>query len=74
MPADGRPGDNQGVKDDDRASAACRARGRGMSIGADVISQLPVAAQQAPAASSNKPPKRRQVTAKADAVEQPEAR
>jgi hypothetical protein len=40
-----------------------------------VISEMAVAAQPAAAASSNgKPPRKRQVTAKADSVQQPEAR
>ena len=44
-----------------------------MSIGADVIGQMAVAAQ-AQTTTTGKPPKRRITTAKADAVERPEAR
>jgi hypothetical protein len=44
-----------------------------MSIGADVIGQMPVSAQ-AQASPTGKPPKKRITTAKADAVERPEAR
>lgn len=46
-----------------------------MSIAANVISEVPVAAQVAASTtSSGKPPRRRRVTAKADSVQQPEAR
>lgn len=44
-----------------------------MSIGADGIGQVPVAAQ-AQTNATGKPPKKRTTTAKADAVERPEAR
>lgn len=46
-----------------------------MTIAANVISALPLAAQpEATAASTGKPPRRRKITARADAVLQPEAR
>jgi hypothetical protein len=46
-----------------------------MSISAHVISEIPLAAQPVPTtASSGKPPRKRRITAKADAVQQPEAR
>jgi len=46
-----------------------------MSIGAEVISGLPVADQPAATApTTGKPPRRRRVTARADAIQQPEAR
>ena len=44
-----------------------------MSIGASAIGELPIAADVIDPTTS-KPPKKRQVTARADAVQQPEAR
>jgi hypothetical protein len=46
-----------------------------VSIAAEVISELPLAGQQAAVtASSGNAPRKRRITAKADAVQQPEAR
>lgn len=45
-----------------------------MSIGANAIGEMPIAADAVVPATSSKPPKKRQFTAKADAVQQPEAR
>jgi hypothetical protein len=44
-----------------------------MSVGASAIAQLPIGADDAPAASGKTPPKRT-ISAQADAVQQPEAR
>jgi hypothetical protein len=48
-----------------------------MSIAANVISEVPLAGQPAVASSptaTTKPPRKRRITARADSVEQPEAR
>ena len=45
-----------------------------MSIGAGAIGELPIAADVIDPTTTSKPPKKRQVTARADAVQQPEAR
>jgi hypothetical protein len=46
-----------------------------MSIAANVISEMPLAGQHASAtASTAKAPRKRRITAKADSVQQPEAR
>lgn len=45
-----------------------------MSIGAEVIAQMPIGADTAPAPSSSKPPRKRTSVAAADAVQQPQAR
>jgi hypothetical protein len=45
-----------------------------MSIGANAIGELPIGAAVTVQASKGKPPKKRRITAKADVVQQPEAR
>lgn len=45
-----------------------------MSVGANAIAQLPIAADAAPPDVSKKPPPKRTITPQADAVQQPEAR
>ena len=44
-----------------------------MSIGSNVIAQMPIAADAAPA-STSKPPRKRTSVAVADVVQQPQAR
>ena len=45
-----------------------------MSISARALSEVPLCADSAPAASKGKPPPKRTIAANADAVQQPEAR
>ena len=45
-----------------------------MSIGEDAIGVDPLAAQNQPTSSATKPPKKRTISAKADSIQQPEAR
>lgn len=44
-----------------------------MSIGASAIGELPIAADAVVSTPTSKPPRKRQVTARADTVQQPEA-
>ena len=45
-----------------------------MSLAANAVAELPLAADSVPAANRGKPPANRTVTPNADAVQQPEAR
>jgi len=45
-----------------------------MSIGMNAIGELPIAADAIAPTATSKPPRKRQITAKADTVQQPEAR
>jgi hypothetical protein len=45
-----------------------------MSVSGGAIGELPIGAESSSASSMTKPPKKRQVTAKADVVQRPEPR
>jgi hypothetical protein len=53
---------------------AFASQARGMSIGANAIGEMPIAADAVVPTTSSRPPKKRQFTAKADSVQQPEPR